>query len=415
MNVFELNRKRLYERLEDRSVFLLHSGRAPHKTTDQFYPFVVSKNFYYLTGIEEPNCTLLMYKNGKELKTMMFIEETTEFMRTWIGEAISKEDVTKISNIKAVYYNPSLPNYFRRLLSYQGGNITPVPRILYLDLFRPTMKHSPIGYREFKDYIKEYHELSIKNINEHLVYMRMFKNEYEIKDLKKAIDITNEGIKRMMNEVGHRYNEKQLEADFNHEIMLNGAKTTGFDTIVASGKNATTLHYEDNNSKLGEGDLILIDLGAEYDQYCADISRTFPVNGVYTDRQKEIYEIVLKTNKETIEFAKPGITWKELDDFSRNILIEECKRIELIKEDSEISKYYFHSIGHFLGLDTHDVGLKSLVLQEGMVLTIEPGLYIKEEGLGVRIEDNILITKDGCKNLSEEIIKEIDDIERFMR
>ena len=198
-------------------------------------------------------------------------------------------------------------------------------------------------------------------------------------------------------------------------ITLDGSGGCAFDTIAASGENATVLHYIDNDSILKEDDLILFDLGALHNNYGADISRTLPLSGIFTDRQEDIYEIVLKANKETIEFVKEGITWAELNKFAKDILISETKKIGLIVDDSDIDKYYYHSIGHFLGLDVHDVGQYDLPLQAGMVITIEPGLYIKEEGIGIRIEDDILVTKEGRVNLSEEIIKEVQDIEEFIK
>ena len=155
-------------------------------------------------------------------------------------------------------------------------------------------------------------------------------------------------------------------------------------------------------------------MGSLYNNYGSDISRTYPLSGKFSDRQKVIYEIVLKANKEAIKLIKPGLSWKELNKFAKDILIEECKNIGLIENDLDISKYYYHSIGHFLGLDTHDVGQYDMVLSEGMIITIEPGLYIKEEGIGIRIEDNILITKDGAVNLSKDIIKEVKDIEEYL-
>lgn len=417
MNNFSRNRDRLFEQLEENSFLLLHSGNAPHRTTDQFYPFRVSKNFYYLTGIKESNCTLLLMKTKKENQSFLFIDETTDFMRQWVGEKITKEEASSQSEIeeKNIMFTPSLDSFVNRIMTFSRGNKVTPPKHIYLDLFRPSKDHDPLAYKVYKKYLDKYKELNVKNLNEHLSFLRMFKNKYEIEDIKKAIRITNEGIKRMMNEVSHRYYENQVEADFMHEIALNGSRLIGFDTILASGKNATILHYEENNQRIEQDSLILCDLGAEWDEYSADISRTFPSSGVYSERQKELYEIVLKANKETIEYAKPGLTWEELNKFARDILIKECKRIDLIKEDKEISKYYYHSIGHFLGLDVHDVGQYGVTLQEGMVITIEPGLYIKKESIGIRIEDDILITKGGCINLSEDIIKEVDDIERFMR
>ena len=260
----------------------------------------------------------------------------------------------------------------------------------------------------------KYKELKFLNVNEQISYLRMFKSEFEVNNLKKAIDITKIGLDRIMDSLKTRNNEFQLEADFLHQIVLEGSAGNSFDTIAASGKNATVLHYEDNNCELNSGDMILFDLGALYNNYGSDISRTYPINGTFSERQKILYEIVLKVNKESIKYVKPGITWKELNKFAKDLLINECKKIGLIENDEDITKYYYHSIGHFLGLDVHDVGHYELDLIEGMVITIEPGLYIKEEGIGIRIEDDILITKNGCINLSKNIIKEVKDIEEYL-
>lgn len=185
--------------------------------------------------------------------------------------------------------------------------------------------------------------------------------------------------------------------------------------FLASGKNATVLHYEDNDAQIQNGDLVLLDLGAQKDYYNADISYTFPANGTFSSRQKQIYNIVLKALKETTEIIKPGLKFAALIEHTKKVLAEECKAIGLIQEDEELSKYYYHGVSHFLGLDTHDVGTyKDRVLEEGMVITIEPGLYIEEESIGIRIEDDILVTKDGYENLSKDIIREVEEIEEFM-
>lgn len=257
-------------------------------------------------------------------------------------------------------------------------------------------------------------ELKMKNVNEHISYLRMFKSQTELEKLEKAIEITKKGLYRIMDNLKIRDNESQLEADFIHQITLEGSSGVSFDTIAASGENATILHYEENNSVLKEGNLILFDLGALYSNYGSDISRTYPISGKYESRQKIIYEIVLKVNKEAINFVKPGITWNQLNKFAKDLLASECLKIGLIKTEDEITKYYYHSVGHFLGLDVHDVGHYELPLKEGMVITIEPGLYIKEEKIGIRIEDDVLITKNGSRVLSKDIIKEVEDIEEYL-
>lgn len=257
--------------------------------------------------------------------------------------------------------------------------------------------------------------MSIKDISRHTNYLRMFKNEEEIEEIKKSITITKLGLNRIMKELKNRKNEHQVEADFMHEITLNGSKGTAFDTILASGKNSCVLHYEDNNSDLQSGEMLLCDLGAIHNQHGADISRTYPIDGIYTERQKELYNIVLKCNKECIKYIKPGITLRELHKKSLDVLSDECMKIGLIKDKSELSKYYYHNVTHFLGLDTHDVGFSTAKLEPGMVVTVEPGLYISEESIGIRIEDDVLVTESGSLNLSQDIIKEVYEIEEFMK
>ncbi|PAT01605.1 hypothetical protein CI105_05905 [Candidatus Izimaplasma bacterium ZiA1] len=414
-NTYKENRKKLFERMSDNSMLILFSGQEPHRTLDQFYKYTPNRNFYFLTGLNEPKCKLLMIKSKDKTFEYLFIEETTEYMRQWVGEAISKEEVAKISEVDKVLYLSEFENTIRSLMTYGRGLGVKPPKKLYLDLYRvtPTAKPIALTYADF--IIGNFKELKIKNANEHISYLRMFKSDFEVSEISKAIEYTKAGLERLMSALKFRTNEQQLEADFLHEISLLGSEGNSFDTIAANGGNATVLHYINNNDELKQGNMVLLDLGALHNNYASDITRTYPINGKYTDRQKVIYDIVLKVNKESIKFIKPGISWNELNKFAKDLLIKETKAIGLIKEDAEINKYYYHSIGHFLGLDVHDVGQYDLVLEEGMVLTIEPGLYIKEEGIGVRIEDDILVTKDGHLNLSKDIIKETKDIEEFMK
>lgn len=416
-NMYQNNRIEFIKKIKNGSVALFESGCAPHKTTDQYYHYTTNRNFYFLTGLNEENLKLMIVKGETQTYTFLFIEKTTDYMKQWVGEAISKEEASLVTGIPVtkVYYHDQFDQIFRSLMTYARGLGIKPPRHLYLDLYRVKPTIPPIALDQFKEVLSIYPEMRVLNANEYLSFQRMFKSNDEVADLKKAIDMTNNGLNRIMNALKTRDNEQQIEADFLHEISLQGSRGNSFNTIAASGVNATVLHYENNNGPLHKGELLLCDLGALHNNYASDISRTYPISGTYTARQKELYEIVLKANKESIQYLRPGLTWKELNKFAKDILISECKRIGLIEEDAEISKYYYHSIGHFLGLDVHDVGQYDKVLAEGMVITIEPGLYIKEEGIGIRIEDDILITKDGSINLSKDIIKEIVDIEAYMK
>lgn len=407
------NRNRLFDLLEDNSISVLYAGNFKHKSADAYYDFEPNRNFFYLTGLDKEKMILLLSKS-KDNQAYLFIEENTELKAKWDGARMSKEEASEISgiDIRNIRYLEEFDTFFQNLNGVSRMGTTP-PEMVYLDLLRRTGFEHLEAHR-FAGVIREkYPELQIKNIESKLAYIRMFKSDYEVSQIETAIEYTREGILNMMRNAEVGLYEYQIESFYKQSLMFNNT-TESFKTIAASGENATVLHYVDNDSQTEENQLILCDLGAKSNQYASDITRTFPVNGVFTDRQREAYEWVLKANKVAIEAVKPGVTWGEINKIARDILIEGLKSMGIITEDAEIIKYYYHGLGHFLGLDVHDVGIYSEPLQEGMVITIEPGLYIKEEAIGIRIEDDILVTKDGARNLSESIIKEVADIEEFM-
>ncbi len=410
-------RENLLSRLKEESVTILYSGKAPHKTMDQSYLYTPQRNFYYLTNLNEPNMILVLMKGEKESRTYLFIEENTDHIIKWEGARMEKNEASERSGIdeKSILFLKDFDRVFNQAMNYARSPMGHPPKYLYLDLYHISARHKPISLDQAAHIIDNYPELNVLAVNEHTSYLRMFKSDEEIAQIKTAIDHTKNGLEAVLGNIKNRTHEFQLQADFMHAITLSGSEGNAFDTIAASGKNATVLHYIENRDTLDKSEMILFDLGALHENYAADISRTYPVGGTFDKRHKEIYEIVLSVNKATIEQVRPGVTWKELNDFARDMLTRETKRIGLIREDKEIYDFYYHSIGHFLGLDVHDVGYYDLPLEEGMVLTVEPGLYIKEEGIGVRIEDDILVTTDGHENLSAAIPKETDEIERMIK
>lgn len=402
-------RKKIMNSIEDNSLFILFSGTSPHKSADADYDFIVNKNFFYTAGIEREKFILLIEKRNKEIKEILFIDKVSLLEEKWTGFRMKEDEAKSISGIENIKPVDGFYDYLNTILFNDSfANI-------YLDLERRGWDSDDTkAFKLAKDISVRYPHIKINNSYNIIVKSRMVKAEYEIEMIKKAIEITNQGIKKMLENSKPGMMEYQLEAYFDFELKTLGAKRHAFNTIAASGKNAIVLHYVENNCKMSDGELILFDLGAEYNNYCADISRTFPVNGRFTERQKEIYNIVLKSQLETIKAVKPGLPFKELNNVTKKVLIEECKRIGLINADEEITKYYYHGVSHYLGLDTHDVGDREAILEPGMILTIEPGLYIEEEGLGIRIEDNVVVTEDGCENLSKDIIKTVEEIEAFM-
>ncbi|MCM3737017.1 aminopeptidase P family protein [Bacillus cytotoxicus] len=405
------NRKRLEETLPDKSVTILFAGQAPHKSADYQYEFVPNRNFYYMTGIDEANVIFVLKKVGDTVEEMLFIEKADPVLEKWVGKTISKEEAEATSGIKTITYLDSFESSMAR--SFFSEQVEHV----YLDLECREWAGTETRTLAFAKHVKDrYPHLTIGNVYPNISELRVFKTDEEIEKIKEAIMVTKEGIYNVLKHAKEDQMEYELEAHFDFTLKSAGIKHHAFNTILASGKNATVLHYENNDSKINKGNLVLLDLGAQKDYYNADISFTFPANGTFSNRQKQIYNIVLKALRETTELMRPGLKFSALNEHTKKVFIEECKKIGLIQEDSELSNYYYHGVSHFLGLDTHDVGsYKDRVLEAGMVITVEPGLYIEEEAIGIRIEDDILVTENGYENLSKDIFRTVEEIEDFMR
>ncbi|MDF2879761.1 MAG: putative Xaa-Pro aminopeptidase [Clostridiaceae bacterium] len=408
-NFYVKNRDKLYEKLEDNSILVLFAGQAPYKSADEKYSFTPNRNFLYLTGIAEENLIFTAYKRNGIINEVMFIERQDPVMARWVGERISKDEVAEKSGIISIQYIDEFQGYIGGLLGRFNFQFA------YFDLERAEWSNSLNNAQSYADELRtKYPHIMVKNIYHEICKLRVIKTQEEIDVMEKAIAITIEGVENMMKNCMPGMMEYEIEAYFDYSLRRNGVVDKAFNTICGSGKNGATLHYSSNNCKTNENDLVLCDLGAQYEYYNADITRTFPVSGKFTERQKQIYNVVLKANMAVIEKAKAGISFADLEDTVRNILTDGLIDLGLIKGKSELSKYYFHSFGHHLGSDTHDVGGKEMNLQAGMVITNEPGLYIPEESIGVRIEDDLLITETGCKVLTKNMIKSIEDIENFM-
>jgi len=407
--LFNTNRDNLWESLEENSITLIFAGEAPYKSADETYAFTPNRNFYYLTGIDKDKMILMVVKRSGKAEEILFVEKNDPVLARWVGEKMSIYEAKKISGIKNVEFIEKFEDSFHGILEK-----TKIEN-LYLDLERQGFDISMSTSQRFAKIVNErYPYLRVQNIYHEIASLRLIKSEEEIQLIRQAIDITDMGIKQLMKNAKVGMKEYQLEAYFDFSLKSNGVTDYAFPTIAACGKNATILHYVKNNSEIQNGELVLFDLGAQYKYYNADISRTFPVNGKYTERQKQVYNVVLKAQEAVIAVAKPGILFSVLNETAKEVLINGCIELGLIKKPNEISKYYFHGVSHYLGLDTHDVGNRDIKLRAGMVCTNEPGLYIEEENIGIRIEDDLLITKDGCENLSEQIIKTVDEIEAFM-
>lgn len=411
-NIYKINRNNLLDKIKDNSMVILFAGKAIQKTGDQNYPFTPNRNFYYLTGIKEEEHILVMSKINGVKSSKLYIKDINLELEKWNGKTIRKEEAIEVSAVDEVKFKSQFDADIH-------GMITMKEEInLYLDLERIGLNgNEKISHKFANEIVIKYPQVRVNNIYSKIGELRLRKSDEEVEKIKKAIEITKSGIERLMTEARIGMKEYELEAYFDFNCKLRGATDLAFTTIAAAGKNATTLHYIDNNAELKDNDLILFDLGAEYNCYNADISRTFPVNGKFTVRQKEVYNSVLKVNEEIIKSIKPGMRYKDINEKATDLIADECIKLGLIEDKKDVKKYYYHSIGHSLGMDTHDIETpnRDITFEPGVVFTVEPGIYIEEEGIGIRIEDDILVTEDGAINLSSDIIKTVDEIEAFMK
>jgi len=405
---FKENRKRLLEIMPENSICILFSGKPVQKSADECYPFIPNRNFYYLTGLTRENLVLMLTRTNKKTNEYLWIEKGNPELARWVGEKICKEDSERISGIKLIEYIDSFESSLHRELL-----TLPYPDV-YLDLERRSWKDQESHSQVFADHmLRKYPFLNIQNAYHIISDLRRIKTPDEVVKIRKAIEITHNGLNHVLKHCKPGMKEYELEAYFDFILRSHGVKEHAFQTIAACGINASTLHYCENNCETKRGDLILLDLGAQFEWYNSDITRTVPVTGKFTSRQKDLYQIVLDAQLKVIETIKPGLPYKNLNETCKYHLAKGCQTIGLIKEDIELQEFYFHGVSHYLGLDTHDVG-RFDDLRPGMVLTVEPGLYLREENLGIRIEDNILVTDKGHENLSKEIPKTISDVEEWM-
>lgn len=410
---YQSKRKELVNQIENDSVVILHSNYEVFKSADSIYDFSVNKNFYYLTGLNESNITLVLGRFDNLAYEWLFIDENDPILVKWVGAKYTKEEAANISgiDIKNIHYNSNFDSFIRNLIQ-PNRNVLRAVKNIYLDLeVRDIPQYNTFALEYSKEIKNKYPSIVIKNIYQNIIDLRTIKEPCEIEEIKKSIDTTKRAILNVYHHNNEITNEK-IGCAY-HDFVLNcDGKQKSFGTIMAGGKNACTLHYEDNNSDVSKDDLMLMDLGSSTNGYASDISRTFPIGGKFSKRQKEVYEAVLDTNKKCIKFAKAGITWNELNAYARTLLTEHLIKLGVMETKEELSEYYFHSVSHSLGLDVHDPCDYNKKLRPGMVITIEPGLYIAKEGIGIRIEDDILITETGSVCLSSDLVKEVAELEK---
>ena len=417
MKEFAKRRENLFEALPDNSVAIIFSGVSKIASEDEYYPFVCNRNFFYLTGIEQENSILMMVKCPGERKEYLFLDEYSELKERWTGKRLSYDVAGETADIGNVYSNANFETMLSMVLS-EVNNTYGVIKNLFLDLSDELKIKNNVSTQLYQKELQEkYPNLKFENVYPLIVELRLVKSDYEVAQLTEAINCTSIGINDLLNNLHPGVVEHELADRFEYYGKTHGRKSLSFETIIGSGINSTTLHHpiRQQTKVIEMDDLVLFDLGYKHNGYSADISRTYPVSGTFNERQKKVYEAVLACNLAVIKYVKPGLTLFDLQEYAISVLKEECLKRKLISNGDEIKKYYIHNVSHFLGLDTHDVGDRKRPLKPGNVITVEPGLYFLEDGTGVRIEDDVLVTQSGCVVLSKGIKKEISDIERMLK
>lgn len=366
--------------------------------------FTQDNTFLYFTGLSIPDAVLCIYKSNQKITEFMFIQRGIPEREVWDGKKMTIEEARELSGIESIYY---LDEFYQFMSSYCS-----IVKKIWSNIGSPVINR-PVSYPMFmlQPIRNTYSNIIIESINSILSPIRSVKTPWEIEQMQKAIDTTGFGITKVMKKAKAGMKEFELEAKLFYMLQKNGVHNWGFAPIIAAGINATTLHYKQNNCIIEADDVVLMDVGGSYNNYSADITRCFPISGKFSPRQKEVYAAVLNVQKLVIEAIKPGVGLKQLNEITNDLLALEMLKLDLISDKSEFRRYYMHSISHHLGMDTHDLGARDSILEAGNVITVEPGIYIPEEALGIRIEDDILVTENGYQNLSASIPKEINEIE----
>ena len=420
-HIYKKNRGKFMSRMKKNSFAVFNSNDIYPIGADSTFPFEQHRDIFYLTGIDQEETILLLSPQDKEIKNreILFVKETDKNIQIWEGPKLSKEDARSISGIEKILWLNEFEPTLKEITSQNNG--------IYLNKNEHYRNNSETQTREdrfISKFKKEYPTHSVYRSNPILQQIRSIKDPLEINQIKKACDITEMGFRRILKFIKPGIWEYEIEAELLHEFISNRSKGFAYSPIIASGKNANILHYIKNNSQCKSGELILIDSAAEYGNYCSDLTRTIPVSGRYSVRQKAVYNAVLNVKREATTLLRPGNLWKEYHEEVGKIMTAELLKLGLLdkndvrKQDPKnpaYKKYFMHGTSHHIGLDTHDYGLLNEPFEPNMVFTVEPGIYLPDEGFGIRIEDVVVVQESGDPiNLMKNIPIEIDEIESIM-
>jgi Xaa-Pro aminopeptidase len=417
--LFVENRKRLAARLAPNSLAVVHANDIPPTNADGSLPLVANSDLFYLTGIEQEESVLLLAPDAFEEKQreILFVRETSDLLKVWEGAKHTKAEATKISGIKQVKWLSDLPLTLRQLMCeaehvYLNSN----------EHKRAAIDVETRDLRFARQLMRDYPLHDYQRLATLMHELRVVKSPVEIELLKQACTITRKAFLRVARKTKPGRWEHELEAEFAHEFIRNRARFA-YNPIIAAGANSCVLHYVANDQRLKQGDVLLLDVGASYANYNADLTRTIPVNGRFSRRQKQVYNAVLRVLRAMIDAARPGVLHRDWQKQSQALMNEELlglgllKRSEIKKQDPDnpaCRKYFMHGLGHPLGLDVHDVGLLNQPFAPGWVLTVEPGIYLPDEGFGIRLENDIVVTEGAPVDLMADIPIEAAEIEELM-
>lgn len=398
------NRRQLKESLGGQSLAILAAGRAPRRTADENYPFFANRNFFYLTGIEQENAILLMYQDGDQARDILFLPPRDSMIERWNGKRLGSEEGTALSGLTEIEFLASFEGIVSDLAARQ-------PIRIWLDAGAENAQAA-----EIRQTVEKYcGGCEIADLAPLMTQQRMIKAPEEIAMMREAIALTGRGCAAMLDVLRPGLMEYHLWSAFQHTLASEGCLTPAFASIVASGENAFCLHYMTPRARINDGDLVQIDVGAIVGGLCADISRSYPASGKFTPRQRSVYELVRSCQEAAFETIRPGIRLSEVNDRCKEVARQGLVELGVMTDDGQVSDYYWHGTSHQLGLDVHDTASREALLQPGMVLTVEPGIYIPEWQVGLRIEDDVLVTENGCLNLSQAIPREAAEIEAALQ
>ena len=419
-NLFIKNRGLLNNLLNDRSLAVFNSNDIMPTNSDGTMPFIQNSDLFWLSGIDQEESVLILFPGNEDqsMREILFLKETNEHIAIWEGEKLTKVEATNNSGIKKIYWLDDLNKILDDL-------ITKVD-FVYLNQNIHSRATSNVQTRDdrFRILINDrYHNKQIEEIAPLMHKLRAIKSKLEIDLIQTACNITEGGFRRILPIIKPGIMEYEIEAELIHEFISSRSSRFAYQPIIGSGRNSCVLHYVDNNKKCKYGDILLMDFGAEYANYASDLTRTVPVSGRFTKRQAKIYNSVLFVMKEATKMLRPGTLLKDYNKEVGKIMESELIKLKLLdkhdvkKQDPKAplyKKYFMHGTSHFLGLDVHDVGSFDIPIQAGMVFTCEPGIYVLEENIGVRLENDILVTTNDPDDLMKSIPIEIEEIEMLM-